>query len=208
MKIASLSLCCGLAAACCVSVAQAASGDNPLLNEAFTFRLGGGYLDGSIKATSDINGGSAAGEIDLGELGVDGNTLSPYFNARWRFAESWQATFEYFGWDDSGMGSAQGDIVFGDITIPAGVQARADFDVDIYAVTLGWSFIKSAEAELGIGLGLHVADVRTSITGSGFIGNVAAASVSESVTATAPLPNVRLYGSYASHWKRVLDTSA
>lgn len=32
-----------------------------------------------MKATSDIKGGPIAGEIDLGDLGVDGNSLSPYF---------------------------------------------------------------------------------------------------------------------------------
>ncbi len=193
----SLITCLGISLVCANSASHADSSLNPMLNETFTFRLGGTYMSGSATVGSDLKGGPSAADVSLDDLGIDGENWSPYFGARWRFADSIIAKFEYFGWQEDGSGTVVGDIEFGNITIPAGVTAHGNFDVDVYAVSLGWSFLKNPHYEMGVGLGLHIADLKTSIEGAGFIGNLPVQSARGSASVTAPLPNVSLYGSYA-----------
>jgi hypothetical protein len=177
--------------------ALAQGGPNATLNERFSFRLGAAFLDGDTKVRASSDRLGEGTEIDLGDLGVDGDTTSPYFAFRWRFADRWRLNLEYFGADQDGAGVAQRDLVFGDIRIPAGVRAEAEFEVDVYAAAVGWSFLRDERSELGVGLGVHVADLSAQLRGAGFVGNVEVPFASDSEDVTAPLPNLRLYGAYA-----------
>lgn len=172
-------------------------GANPTLNEDFSLRLGAAFLGGETKVSSQVDGGNAADDVDFDSLGIDGDETSGYMGGRWRFADRWQLDLEYFGTKHEGSGIAATDLDFGDVTIPVGVAARAEFDVDIYAVSVGWSFVKDELKEFGIGLGLHVADMKAEVSGAGFVDGVAVPFASETADATAPLPNIRLYGGYA-----------
>jgi hypothetical protein len=189
----------GLAVAAAIPTSSQAQGGglNPTLNERFSFRLGAAFLDGDTSFSSTSNQTGLAGEVDLGDLGIDGKTTTPYFGFRWRFAERWRLNLEYFGSDQDGAGVAQTDLVFQDIRIPAGVLAEAEFSTDIYAASVGWSFLRDERMELGVGLGLHVADLSARIRGAGFIGDIAVPVAAERADVTAPLPNLRLHGAYA-----------
>jgi len=194
--------CLALALPIFISFPSAAAGGsgglNPTLNQTWTFRLGAGFLNGDTKVRSDLKGDSEfEGIIDLDDLGIDGDTTTPYFNAHWRFAQSWRLDLEYFGSDQDGSAVTSTEIDFGDIRIPVGVVAESKFNMDIYNVGVGWSFVKDERKELGIGLGLHVADLKTTIAGSGFVNDISVPIAKDTTSVTAPLPNVRLYGGYA-----------
>jgi hypothetical protein len=180
---------------------------NPILDETFSFKLGGAYLSGSVDVGADLKGGTVAPDVSFDEIGIDGDKLSPYFNARWRFSDDFYAKFEYFGWDDEGSGFSSKDIEFGDIMIPAGVRVRGEMDVAIYAASLGWTFINEPRYELGVSVGLHIADLKSSIEGAGFVGGVPTPSARETIDATAPLPNLGLYGAYALSSNLALEGS-
>jgi hypothetical protein len=185
---------------CFTSPMVVASGLNPTLNDNFTFRLGGVSLDGdttvssTIKTSEDLPIGT---DIDLGDLGIGGSQTSMWLGGHWRFAKKWRLDYEYFGSKQDGTGIAEADIRFGDIVIPAGIAAKAEFETDIYLLGVGWSFLRDEKSELGIGLGLHVADLNIGIEGVGFIEDTLIPIGKETATATAPLPNARLYGAYA-----------
>jgi hypothetical protein len=179
------------------SVMAEDGGLNPTLNERFSFRLGAGFLDGDTKLSSTGNRIPIGADVDFDDLGIDGSTTSPYVAFRWRFADRWRLNLEYFGADQDGAGFAKTDIVFEDVRIPAGVLAQVDFSADIYAASVGWSFLRDERTELGVGLGLHVADLSAAIRGAGFIGDVAVPIAAETADVTAPLPNLRLHGAYA-----------
>jgi hypothetical protein len=185
-----------------VTLSAQAVGGNPTLSEDYSLRLGAAFLGGETKVSSQLHGGNTADEIDFDQLGIDGDETSIYAGGRWRFAERWRLDLEYFGTSHEGSGIATTDLDFGDVTIPAGLAAQARFDLDVYAVSVGWSFIKDANKELGVGLGIHIADMSAEVAGAGFIGGTAVPFASESTSATAPLPNLRLYGGYAfnSDW--------
>jgi len=180
-----------------VTAAAQADGLNPTLNEDFTLRLGATFLHGDVKVGSQSKDDPEHGDIDLDELGVDGSDTSFYLAGRWRFADSWRLDVEYFGLNQDAFGIAPRDLEYEDVTIPAGSTAEVDFRSDIYAIMLGWSFLRDERKELGVGLGLHVADLKSSITGSGFVDGIPVPIASDKSDITAPLLNVRLYGGYA-----------
>ncbi len=104
---------------------------------------------------------------------------------------------EYLGAKKDGSKLAQTDILFGDIRVPAGVLAAADFRTEVYFASVGWSFWRDERRELGIGLGLHVADLAAKIRGAGFVNGIQVPVASKKANTTAPLPNLRLHGAYA-----------
>ena len=177
--------------------AVVADGLNPTLNKDFTIRLGTARIDGEAKVRSELDDGHAADTIDFGSLGIDGNDTSTYLGARWRFSDKWRLVFESFGGTQEGTGIAQAELDFGDLTIPVGVAAYAKIDVNVYAISLGRSFIKDETKEFGVGIGLHIADMSVELAGAGFIDDVAVPFASESADATAPLPSLRFFGGYA-----------
>jgi hypothetical protein len=156
-------------------------------------------LDGDTSVSSQMKGTDTpiGTEIELRDLGVDGDTTSPWVGIRWRFAERWRLDFNYFRSRQDGSGIAEAEINFGDVTIPAGIAAKASFDADSYALGVGWSFPRNEKAELDIGLGLHVANLSVAIAGTGFVGDIEAPVLRNAATTTAPLPDARLYGGYA-----------
>ncbi len=180
-----------------VTAAAQADGLNPTLNEDFSLRLGAAFLNGDVKVGSQSKGNPEHGNVDFDDLGIDGDETSLYLSGRWRFADSWRLDLEYFGLNQDGVGMTDFDLEYDDVTIPAGVAVTADFQSDIFAVMLGWSFVRDERKELGVGLGLHIADLKSSIAGSGTINGVPLPVVKDSSDITAPLPNVRLYGGYA-----------
>ena len=171
-------------------------------DEKFSLSLGAAYLQGKVNATKSNN------TIGTKSLGLDDNQTSFYLLGRWRFAENWLLGLEYYGITQDGSKTYSTDISFGDLVIPVGATANTEFDVKIYALTLGYSFLHNDRTELGLGLGLHIADLGATLSG---IGNVGGATIpiyySESADATAPLPNLRLYGSYEINpqWSLVAD---
>ena len=179
-------------------VATAAAGSlNPTLNEDFTLRLGAGLMSNDARVRSDLKGGDVSAEVNLNDLGIDDNSSTPYAGLRWRFADRWKLDLEYFGTHQDGSGVTTGNIEFGDVRIPFGVQASTSLDVDLYSVSVGWSFIRSERTEVGVGLGLHVADLKTQIRGAGTVGGIPTPVATGTADTTAPLPNIRLYGGYA-----------
>lgn len=185
--------------ACFTSPVLAESGVNPTLNDNLVFRLGGTSLDGEFSVSSQLKLGDTpiGSEIDLGDYGVEGNTTSAWLGGHWRFSERWRLDYGYFGSSQDGTGTSDTEITFGDITIPLGIATRAEIETDIYSVGVGWSFLRNTNSELGVGLGLHIADMSISLEGLGFIGDSEIPIGKETAEATAPLPNARLYGSYA-----------
>jgi hypothetical protein len=190
----------GLAAICltCSSpLVLAAGGTNPTLNDTFVLRAGAASVDGDT-TFSRVPKGEPEFDIDLDVFGADGDEISPYVEAVWRFAERWRAQFSFISTSQSGSETLTKELEFGPITIPVGVKASVDFDADIYAAAVGYSFVRSERAELGAGLGLHVADLEGSLSGQGFIGDTTLKTAVQSrADVLAPLPNVSLYGGYA-----------
>jgi hypothetical protein len=194
----------------CLSTGMAfgeAQGINPVLNESFTFRLGADFLtvDGDLGGDT---GDNELPDIDIDTLGIDDNDTSLYFGARWRATERWQFNFNYFGFDNSGDVTKNfKDLDFGDITVDGFVRAQSRLKTDFYVVQAGYALLKSDQAELGLGLGLHIVDFDSRLKVSGQVGDFTGRLGSESTDVLAPLPNILAFGTYAFTPKLSLDAS-
>lgn len=122
-------------------------------------------------------------------LGLQTNKGVPNFLARWRFTERWRAEAEYFELNRSGDKNLQQNIQWGDLTFPVGSQVVSTFDFSDARVSVGYSFFKTADKELGLALGAHVTRYNASISANG-IGT-------QGGDVTAPLPVLSAYGQFA-----------
>ncbi|MEN8206988.1 MAG: hypothetical protein ABFS24_13390 [Pseudomonadota bacterium] len=195
---------------CCMfsTTAHAASGTiNPILNDPFTFRLGATYMEADGTFSSTIKG-DPIDSLSTSDLDIaDGNTR-PYFGFRWRFADRWRLTFNYFGLDNDGSVRKDFDeLIFGDIRAKGILAVDTSFKTDFYVTQVGYSLLKNERGELGVGAGLHIVDFDTSLKVSGNISGIGGSVQSDSVDLTAPLPNILGFGTYAFTPKLSLDGS-
>lgn len=170
---------------------------NPTLADTLTLRVGAIFLDGETSVRSTPQGVPEFSAVDLSDLGLDSSGTSPYFNLRWRAVDRLQVHFEYFSLSRDGSKTLNKNVNYENITIGSGATANAEVDSDFYAITLGWSFLRDPRYELGAGVGLHVIDSSAKISGQGRLNGVPVALASAEENITAPLPNLRLYGTYA-----------
>jgi len=132
--------------------------------------------------------------VDLDDLGLDDDQISPVVGA---IAHFWSRRltlrFDYFGYHDDANATAEFEFDWDGDTIEVGAALDSNLDIDIYAINLSYNFIRSDRARLGVGLGVHLADLDVGITGT--LNGVTQASGSAEVL--APLPNVYVTGAYA-----------
>jgi outer membrane autotransporter protein len=162
---------------------------HPGLQDRWTLEIGA-YAP-TVKTTAHLDstlgpGTSISFEDDLG---LDDRKVNAAILGRVRLGERWRIEAEYFALDRSGSRAISRTINWGGNTYPIGITVNSEFDSDIYRLSGGYSFIKDAQAELGVALGLHVTDFTMSLAGA----NVA----KRTGDALAPLPTIGLYGSYA-----------
>jgi hypothetical protein len=147
--------------------------------------------DGEFKY---VRQGSPDIGVDLDDLGLDDNQISPAFGAIMHFWDRRVTLrFDYFGYHDDANATADFEFDWNGDTIPVGAALDSNLDIDIYAVNLSYNFIRSDRARLGLGLGLHAADLDMGLTGT--VNGVVVASGDAEVL--APLPNAYLTAAYA-----------
>jgi hypothetical protein len=129
-------------------------------------------------------------DLDLGD-----RKGLPYLDLGMRLGENWRIEFEYYKLDRSGTKTISRQIDVGDTTFPVGATVSTTFDSTIYRLTGGWSFIKTEQAELGLGFGLHSTDFKTQLSGQG-TGPLGLGFQAEGHNQLVPLPTLGLYGTY------------
>lgn len=172
--------------------------NHPALNDKFYF--GAGVYLTTTTSTLQVNSNAGVGaSIDMEKLlGLQSNKGVPFGMARWRFTDRWRVEVEYFQLNRSGSKAIDRDIQVGDTTFPVNTQMNSKFDFSDARVSVGYSFFKTTDKELGVALGAHVLSYNVSLNGT-FNGSTVG---SESATVTAPLPVLSGYGTFAltDHW--------
>lgn len=169
---------------------------NPSLTKSWVFDAGAVFqhLDGDVDA--ELNSG-AGGSVSFSQIGLDDESVSPYFAARWRFAERWRFDFIYDSIDVDGNIGANSAIEFGRITIPVGYEVDSSLEVRNYSAYAGYSFFKDQQAELGARLGFSVLDAGATLRGEAFIGGARVVAGPESADVISPIPTIGIFGTYA-----------
>ena len=178
---------------------------NPYLYERFTLK--GGILHHS--ATGEFSKHKEDTKpvyVDLDDLGLDENSVTPIVDARIRLGKRLSLNMGYFGYHEDGKKRSQFDFEFGDIVIPINALTDSEIDLDVYFANLGFSVYSSADTEVGLGLGVHGADFSLKVyaeTDSGLpIPPVPIGEETEDFL--APLPNLYFFASKAIKEKLLL----
>ena len=183
----------GIALIAVATAAAAAEGDipdHPALSARWVFGAGIFIPKTTTEARLTSSTLGAGAVIDFEDtLGMDEEKEVPGFMARWRIGERWRIEAEYFQLNRSSSRGTNRDIQWGDVVYPINTQVASSFDFSDLRVSAGYSFFRTKDKELGVGLGFHVAAYDISLT--------AAAVGSESEDVTAPLPVFMIYGQFA-----------
>jgi hypothetical protein len=141
---------------------------------------------------TNIRGTEIALEDDLGLSDRKG---APYLLLGMRLGQAWRLEFEYYQLNRTASRTINRTINWGQVTFPASATVSSKFDTDVYRLTGGWSFYRTAQAEGGASLGLHVTQFDMAIAGQGN-GPAGLAFQSEGRDQLVPLPTIGLYGNY------------
>jgi hypothetical protein len=170
--------------------AQESIPDHPALTDKFSFELGGFYSKSSTQASLGPSGGGTGVIVDFeNTLGLEERNLSAIGALVWRMSEKWRLEAEYFSLNRDATRTLATDVTWGDQTFTAGSTVNSKYDFSDIRVSAGYSFFKRRDKELGVGVGLHVAGIKTGLQSAG-IG-------SESTDVLAPLPVLNFYGTIA-----------
>ncbi len=87
------------------------------------------------------------------------------FDVRWHFTKRWQLEVEYQpSWDRDNEKQIQRVIDWGNLNIPINGVAKGSFNIEDFRVGVGYSFFRSKDKEVGVGLGAHVAKLEAGLS--------------------------------------------
>jgi len=156
------------------------------------------YMDADGALSARKSNGDSVTIIDFDRVGLEETDSSYWLSVNWRSARSrwgmWFGSWRYdvIGsrvWDDS-LELPEGG------AIPAEASVISDFDAQWYILEATYSFYRSETVDTGIGLGVHVVDLDTSLTATIRVGDRETELVTGSLDTLAPLPNVLAYVSW------------
>ena len=166
-------------------------GLNPALNDTIFIGLGTLYAS-KTSTTAQLNSEKlgVGTVIDFkNTLGMSDTAWGPDAQFRWRMSERWRLEANYFWITQSGSKTIDQDIQWGDVVYPVNTQLTAKMNFSDLRTSVGYSFYKTSDKELGVGLGLHwlwwQASLNSQVLGS------------QGGHLLAPLPVVSLYGGFA-----------
>jgi hypothetical protein len=96
----------------------------------------------------------------------------------------------------SGSKDINENITIGDVTYPVGATVNASFRTTLYRGTIGYSFLRNDQFELGAGLGFYGTEFSATASGEGYIGDSSGALQAQHHSFLAPLPTVAVYANY------------
>jgi hypothetical protein len=180
----------GVATARAQTAAPETIPNHPTLSDRFVFELGGFYSQSITQASLGPSSGGVGVAINFEDtLGLEERNLSGIASFLWRISDRWRLEVDYFSLNRNATRALATDVTWGNQTFTAGTTVDSKYDFSDIRVSAGYSFFKRRDKELGVGLGLHVAGIKTSLQSSG-IG-------AEATDVTAPLPVANFYGTFA-----------
>jgi hypothetical protein len=163
---------------------------HPALTDKFWFGAGVFFPETNTQAQLTNKATGVGATVDFEQsLDLERSKNVPTVIGRWRITERWRLDAEYFQLNRSGERVIDRQIEWGDQTFPVNASVATEFNFSDLRVSVGYSFFRRQDKEIGVGLGLHVATYDVSLRGGG--GN------SEGEDVLAPLPVLSFYGQFA-----------
>ena len=171
---------------------------HPYLTEKFHLDTGVYFPDRKVRLSADglISGPNDPIDFQT-EFGLDRKDETFSLNFGWRFGKKWQLGGQYF--ESSGARGAvlTEDIEWKDVVFGQGTGAVAGQEFRLVRVFFGRNFESSERHAFGVGAGLHWLELGAFIEGSIITGGGGTAFATESVSASAPLPNIGIWYMYS-----------
>jgi hypothetical protein len=189
LAVAALTLCIPLAHA------QDAVPSHPALTDKFYFAVGAFTPKTSTSASLVSSNLGAGGMIDFERaLGMVTQKIVPDTSFRWRFSDRWRLEAEYFQLNRSGDKVIGQDITWNGQPILAGTEVLSKFNFSDIRTSVGYSFFKAKDKELGVSFGFHVASYDVGLQA---VTGPAATAGDQAKKILAPLPVLSVYGQFA-----------
>ena len=155
------------------------------------FSLSGGaaaYDDFTAKVS--VSGNIVGTSLDFEDfLAIDDSTTIARFDAHYSFNRRHRVDASYYDIRRSGSRTISEDIVFGDVTIPAGT-VQSFFDTQIFKLAYRYNFVADTRTVIGASFGAHLMGIDIGVSNEEF-------AVEEDFKVAAPLPLLGLHGAYA-----------
>lgn len=178
---------------------------HPLLSDKFVFNSGLYFPSKTIKIQAD--GSSENDEIEFNKtFDFDQNEITFASNFHWRFSKKWHLGMEYFGIKNNNSKSIDTEIKWEDDIYPVGAMVEFNAKIDIYRVFFGRVISKGDKHEIGGGLGVHLMDIHTTLSGEVYLDENNKGFERNSVSVMAPLPNIGFWYIYAPTKKWAVTT--
>jgi hypothetical protein len=174
----------------CDARAQDTVPQHPMLSDRWFLSAGVLWSESNVSANLNSGRVGVGAIVDFeDDLGLDEDNLVGMLMFRTHFFDRWQLEVEYFKLDRANEKQLSRTIDWGDLNVPVEAQVRGSFDVEDARVSIGYSFFKTKDKEVGIGLGAHVTRMEASLS-TERLG-------SDRAGQTAPLPFVTVYARMA-----------
>jgi hypothetical protein len=131
--------------------------DHPMMRDRFVVTAGVSRSESNVTAnlrTSRIGLGTLIDFED--DLGLDKNNEIGVFMLSTRLFERWRLDAEYFSLDRDNEKQSSRTLDWGRLSIPINAAVRSNFDLEDVRVSVGYSFFRRTDKEVGVGLGAHV----------------------------------------------------
>jgi hypothetical protein len=143
-------------------------------------------VDTHVRA--DGSNGQVGTSIDFEtDLGLEDSKTLPVLELEWRMAANHRLDLGYLNLSRSATSVLKGSISWQGQVYPINTTVTGEFDSRILALTYLYSFYHTPATEIAAGLGIHNANLKSSISAAG-----AAVAGSREVSANAPLPVIAL----------------
>jgi len=165
-------------------------GLNPALNDPVWIAIGGYFPKTSTTMQMNSTQLGVGTSIDLQDtLGISDRANAPDAEVRFRIGEKWRIEASYFRISQTGNKTIDRDIQWGDVVFPANAEVSSKVSFSDFRAAVDYSFYKTSDKEVGVGLGLHWLQYEASLS-SLRVG-------SDSANVLAPLPVLSVYGQMA-----------
>jgi hypothetical protein len=170
---------------------------HPFLTNGFSLDIGVFFPDREWKLSVDGRLSGPNVDIDFDEtlkLGDPGDIFAA--ELAWRFRGQWSLLAQAFDSSDSASAVLEEDIEWGDVVFGAGTGVTAGTDLTLLRLFVGRQLDTSKYHDFGIGGGIHHLEIGAFIEGTAIV-NGGRVSRRESVSVSAPLPNIGAWYRYS-----------
>jgi hypothetical protein len=179
--------------------AEGQGGVHPYLTDTFSVDLGVYFPERQLRIRVDGPTGGPGDLIDFqSELKNTRSDEIFSLNIAWHFGEKWQLGGQYFNSKGSRESVLENDVEWGGFVIGAGSSISAGQEFTLNRIFFGRDFSIKKRHEFGIGAGLHWLELGAYISGNIIDGSGGVGPFrTESVSASAPLPNIGAWYVYS-----------